>query len=700
VPTFEAPDEPGHYAYVQWLLEGRGVPLQGDEPPPLQPEFSQPPLYYLIEAPVAWLAGTSPDNLPEWEAQHNPFQDQTDFGNVNLYFHLPREGFPWSGAVLGLHLMRLANLGFVALLVVSAYGCAAELGWSEPLRLLTAGLVGLTPQVVFLGGALNADNAIGSFATLGLWLVLRWLRRGPSAGLAVVMGLALGAASLSKLSGLAAAAVGIAFMGLRTFVSATTDKGAPRGRSTALLRDCVVAAAVAALVAGWWYARNWVELGDPLGWSAMLPATGAMQRSVPLGFGEAMVRLTLRAYTGLAAFGWANLWLHPLVYRVASIVGVMGIVGAGMVAARRRLELRHWLLLAWFGAFFVSLARWVEVNTAADQWRLLFPAYPVLGLLVARGLWALVGRLWPLFPAGLLALNLGAIPLTILPSYSGPTTYSGQIEHPMDVRFGDTLLLAGYSTPQPRQAKTGETVEVDLYWRALRPITKEYATDLAAIDARDRITWKRQSMPDEGRAPMALWRPGELVLDRHRLRIDPSLAGAQTLLLSVIDPLPPGDHLPASGGDGQRLSNDTATLGRFLAAPGSIPPPAVKDNVTFQDHLQLVGHSIEQADTQLRVTLDWKATGAAVSKDYTVFAHLVTSDGRQVAQNDGQPGGGAYPTSLLGAGFEAPDTHTLDVSGLPPGDYRLEVGLYELASGVRLATVQGENSVNLDVRIT
>jgi hypothetical protein len=70
-----------------------------------------------------------------------------------------------------------------------------------------------------------------------------------------------------------------------------------------------------------------------------------------------------------------------------------------------------------------------------------------------------------------------------------------------------------------------------------------------------------------------------------------------------------------------------------------------------------------------------------------------------VAQNDGQPGSGAFPTSLLAAGLEVADTHTLDVGGLVPGDYRLEVGLYDLASGARLATDKGETSVSLPIRL-
>ncbi|HLY65731.1 MAG TPA: hypothetical protein VKU60_09370, partial [Chloroflexota bacterium] len=197
VPTFEAPDEPGHYAYVDWLVSGQGIPLQGTELLPLQPEFSQPPLYYLVEAPFARLAGRQPANLPVWEGQHNPFQNATDYGNVNLFYHSPVEGFPWSGGALGLHLMRLGNVLFVALMVLATYGAAGELGMPAALAWCTAGIVGLVPQVLFLGGSLNADNGVGSLSAAGLYLLLRWLRRGPSWWTAGWLGVALGGAALS-----------------------------------------------------------------------------------------------------------------------------------------------------------------------------------------------------------------------------------------------------------------------------------------------------------------------------------------------------------------------------------------------------------------------------------------------------------------------------------------------------------------------
>src|SRR5207237_1402504 len=96
------------------------------------------------------------------------------------------EAFPWSGAVLGLHLMRLTNVLFLAILILVTYGCALELGQTRLVAWLAAATAGLIPQVLFMGGVLNADNAIAALSALSLYLLLRWLNRGPDTGTAVL----------------------------------------------------------------------------------------------------------------------------------------------------------------------------------------------------------------------------------------------------------------------------------------------------------------------------------------------------------------------------------------------------------------------------------------------------------------------------------------------------------------------------------
>lgn len=89
------------------------------------------------------------------------------------------------------------------------------------------------------------------------------------------------------------------------------------------------------------------------------------------------------------------------------------------------------------------------------------------------------------------------------------------------------------------------------------------------------------------------------------------------------------------------------------------------------------------AGKSLLLTLTWR--GAPLPLDYTVFVHVRDAAGQIVAQHDGMPRAGAYPTSVWSAGEIVPDVHPLVVSpNVAPGEYAVVVGLYDGASGARL----------------
>ena len=71
--------------------------------------------------------------------------------------------------------------------------------------------------------------------------------------------------------------------------------------------------------------------------------------------------------------------------------------------------------------------------------------------------------------------------------------------------------------------------------------------------------------------------------------------------------------------------------------------------------------------------------------DYTVFTHLLDAEGRIRGQQDRMPVGGTRPTTTWLPGEIIADPYTIPVAtDAPPGRYRLEVGMYELATGARL----------------
>ncbi|MCL4545081.1 MAG: hypothetical protein M1118_10875 [Chloroflexi bacterium] len=101
------------------------------------------------------------------------------------------------------------------------------------------------------------------------------------------------------------------------------------------------------------------------------------------------------------------------------------------------------------------------------------------------------------------------------------------------------------------------------------------------------------------------------------------------------------------------------------------------------------------AGDTIDVALLWRALHPTTAP-YTVFVHLLNASGQLVATGDGLPDFGAAQTDTLLPGSQVSDVHALALpSTLPPGTYRLTAGLYNHATGVRLATTAGETDVTL-----
>jgi hypothetical protein len=85
------------------------------------------------------------------------------------------------------------------------------------------------------------------------------------------------------------------------------------------------------------------------------------------------------------------------------------------------------------------------------------------------------------------------------------------------------------------------------------------------------------------------------------------------------------------------------------------------------------------------VALYWQVQDVVV-EDLKVFVHLFSSEGTLVAQSDVVPVGWAYPTTAWQPGETVRDVHVISLDGeLPRGDYRVVVGMYDPATGERLA---------------
>jgi mannosyltransferase len=106
----------------------------------------------------------------------------------------------------------------------------------------------------------------------------------------------------------------------------------------------------------------------------------------------------------------------------------------------------------------------------------------------------------------------------------------------------------------------------------------------------------------------------------------------------------------------------------------------------------------------LQLTCIWQAT-APIHERYKVFTHVLDAYGHLVGQRDAEPGGGAKITTIWQVGEQVVDNYGLPIlSGTPPGDYTIEIGMYRLDDGQRLLVTEdgqllGDSIVLQSVRI-
>ncbi len=124
-----------------------------------------------------------------------------------------------------------------------------------------------------------------------------------------------------------------------------------------------------------------------------------------------------------------------------------------------------------------------------------------------------------------------------------------------------------------------------------------------------------------------------------------------------------------------------------LAVPTASPsmPLAVR----FGESIALDGADLPatvQAGDALTYTLYWRAQ-APIEFDYALFAHLLDVQGNKVAQLDWQP---HDPAGVLPMSAWVVDQPVIDRQSLPlppdltPGDYTLQIGVYDWRTGTRL----------------
>ena len=425
-PAWQVPDEPAHYNYIRTLVDQHALPVlqAGDYDqaylnkltsqlfPPglpvdgLRYEGWQPPLYYLLAAPVFAATGGS-------------------LVAVRLFTLLLGSGvivFTW----------RLARV-----IVPGSPGAA----------LAAAGFIAFLPQHLAMTAAANNDALTEVLIGLGLWLMARAIfhPRVAAGRIWWQLGLVLGLGFLTKLT-----AYPMAGLIAVALLLVARRRGWPWRR---FILAALQAYVPAILLGSLWWVRNIVVYGglDFLATTrhdsivvGQLRTTEALAQWGAGVYVQRFIQTTFQSFWG--QFGWMGVvmdrrvyWLL-LLYSLGLLIGLLGALIAFQRAGRIGPEHHDGLvLLAVALLLAVVVYLYYNLTFVQFQGRYLYPALPIMALGAALALrqwarWVAAGlpagppavRQWtvwalPLLPLALMALlDVYALYRFILPALTPP----------------------------------------------------------------------------------------------------------------------------------------------------------------------------------------------------------------------------------------------------------------------------------------
>ncbi|MDY6876251.1 MAG: glycosyltransferase family 39 protein [Chloroflexota bacterium] len=521
VPLWEAPDEVAHFGYITHLVKTHSLPVQQMG---VLDEAHQPPLYYAVAALLSSIA--------DFDDLTGVFQSNPEFiwagqGGVahNAAIHRTAETFPYRGIALAAHLARWVSVVTGTVTMAFTYAIARHIfPETRYLALLAAALTAFNPQFIFITGSVSLDGMAAMTCTLALWQLVRTLEQPFRWQGWALTGMWCGLAVLSKPS---AFVVGLTAGGLLLL-------SAIRQRSWNLLWLGALALGVAfLLVGGWWFVRNWVLYGDPLGWRAFLSNWTVVQRHGKVKWNDVCRFFTTQFQSYWARFGWMTVSAPKWIYQLLLVMCGLSLLGWGTWLWRRRWRsLRESQALGLIALVLLPLLQeafqFQSIFTFDASWyqgRYLFLSIAASSILLATGLWNLTPR-WmarsvsATVGTGLFLLAITVPTWVIQPQYVTPTLARWQVwtlPHHSDATFGERIRLLGYRVE--RAASLDQTtVNLTLYWQAAQNPDLDYSTFVHLLNKDGELVAQHDTgLGSDQHYPTSAWRVGDIVPSQHAL---------------------------------------------------------------------------------------------------------------------------------------------------------------------------------------
>ena len=399
VPPWNNPDEPAHYNYVKHVATTGQLPelKVGDWDPALlerlkaarfprsesvdsiRYESHQPPLYYLLASPV--------------------------------YSATAR--FPLEEQVGALRLLSVVMSGVT--IVLAFLAVRALFPHELSLQLAVAGFFAFLPMRSSISGSVSNDALAEMLATLLLLLMIHIDRAGFRRGEAVLLGLVIGLAMLTKMTlyGL----IPVALLGAALSPRSRGRGGSP-SREESRYRLLALCAGVALLVGGWWFVRNAMLYGgtDIFGMQRHDQVVVGQPRLERLDADSISHFLGTLFNSFWGQFGWMGILIDERLYLVLRLVSGLAafgfvlflgrtVLGKGQQSPQQR---RSFALVGLALVVVVAQVALYNLTFVQAQGRYLYPALLPIALFFVLGLRELMS---PVHARLLLALSIASLAL-------------------------------------------------------------------------------------------------------------------------------------------------------------------------------------------------------------------------------------------------------------------------------------------------
>jgi hypothetical protein len=702
-PLYESTDELRHFRYVRSLQAHRALPEQTADPA-RNAQAHHPPVYYMAAALAsAWAPGLDEEPV-YFDLPINPFWGYRYFDasadNKAQYLHGPAEAWPFRGNTAAAWLSRLVTIafGFGTVLITYQLGLAAFPG-RKALAAGAAAFVALNPNFLHLAASINNDVPAAFFGAGALLASARIWRAGNSARRALGLGLALALGMMTKTNAIALLPAGLLAIGL-----AARREGRWRSGWQAI----AIVGACLAVLGGWWFARNAALYGDLTG-TADYVAVWRGEADRARLFREMISNLPYAWTTVWGRFGYGQVPLSDTLYLAAGVlaaVAAAGLAPFARVGMGRPGDWPMWLILALAvaGASAAWVALMLTIPATANA-RMMFAAYPALGLFLAAGVsgWGALAARWRSSPtsggavaiailaAAMCAFAVAAWATALRPAFAPPRPLPPEAARanasPAGVSVGGVAEIVGYRASAPA-AKPGEAVSLTVYWKVLAQTATPYTVFVHLIDNEGIPTAQRHTYPGLGNYPTQWWEPGRVFADTYRVDLpETAYAPGQGEWRVGLFDLATGSRLEAFDiATGQSIG-DAASLGGLAVAarPGPAPNSV---HLNFGGRIELLGYELDRRTLApgeaLQVTAYWQAL--APDADYWAFAHAVAVDGSIWAISDSAI---LPPVTAWTQGEIVAETRSLTLApDAPPG-------LYEVYLGVTRVDENGQSRLRL-----